>query len=204
MQITPADKYAIVILAAGKSARLGSPKQLLTYNGKSLLKHAVDAALETGCQSVFVILGATIELMREELNHTPVVMVENSRWQEGLASSIRCGLERIETELLLPDSVIFMVCDQPYVTGSLLMRLIEKNKETGKPIVASSYDDKMGTPTLFHKSFFPALMELKGDKGAQKLITGNLDKVATVQFPEGITDIDTTEDYTLLQKKNDY
>ncbi len=198
------EKYAIVILAAGTSARLGSPKQLLTYKGKSFLKHSVDTALETGCRWVFVILGANIELMRKELKDKPVFLVENAGWQEGLASSIRCGLENIESAQLLPDKVIFMLCDQPYVTASILMRLIEKNQETGKQIVASSYKEKMGTPALFHKNLFPELMGLKGDKGAQKLIAGNLDKVATVQFPEGITDIDTAEDYTLLLKKNDY
>ena len=194
------EKYAIVILAAGRSARLGSPKQLLTYKGKSFLKHTVDIALETGCRSVFVILGANIELMRKELHNKPVFLVENAGWQEGLASSIRCGLEIIESAQFLTDNVIFMLCDQPYVTSSLLMQLIEKNQETGKPIVASSYEDKMGTPALFHKIFFPALLELTGDKGAQQLITANADQVATVQFPEGITDIDTADDYTLLLK----
>lgn len=198
------EKYAIVILAAGTSARLGSPKQLLTFQGKNLLQHAVDTALETGCRSVFVILGANIELMRKELNNKPVFLCENAGWQEGLSSSIRCGLAIIESAQFLTENVIFMLCDQPYVNGSLLLQLIEKHQESGKPIVASSYDDKMGTPALFHKNFFPALMELKGDKGAQQLISANLDKVATVQFPEGITDIDTAEDYTLLLTKNDY
>ena len=200
MNTTRMEKYAIVILAAGRSARLGSPKQLLTYKGKSFLKHTVDIALETGCRSVFVILGANIELMRKELHNKPVFLVENAGWQEGLASSIRCGLEIIESAQFLTDNVIFMLCDQPYVTSSLLMQLIEKNQETGKPIVASSYEDKMGTPALFHKIFFPALLELTGDKGAQQLITANADQVATVQFPEGITDIDTADDYTLLLK----
>jgi molybdenum cofactor cytidylyltransferase len=189
---------AIIILAAGTSSRLGSPKQLLSYKGKNLLRHTVDEALETGCQSVFVVLGANSELLRNELKDKPVSIVENTGWQEGMASSIRCGLETITNTILRPDSIIFMVCDQPYVSSSLLLNLVNKKNETGLPIVASSYDDKMGTPALFHKSFFPALMELKGDKGARKLIADNPDKVATVSFPEGITDIDTKEDFEKL------
>jgi molybdenum cofactor cytidylyltransferase len=194
---------AIVILAAGTSSRLGSPKQLLPYKGKTLLRHAVDTALETGCQSVFVVLGSNAELLRREMKDKPVIIVENTGWQEGMASSIRCGLENIMNTILRPDSAIFMVCDQPYVTSSLLLNLVEKKQETGMPIVASSYEDKsdshrIGTPALFHKSFFPALMELKGDKGARKLISDNPDKVAIVSFPEGITDIDTNEDYESL------
>lgn len=203
MTSTIIGKCAIVILAAGKSARLGSPKQLLEYNGKPLLRHAVDVALETGCQSVFVVLGANIELLRKELKNKSVIIVENTRWQEGMASSIRCGLEYISNTKLRPDCVIFMVCDQPYVSSSLLLNLLEKRQESGKPIVASNYDDKFGTPALFDKIFFPALMELKGDKGARKLITDNSDKVATVLFSEGITDIDTVSDYELLKKEND-
>ncbi len=192
------EKFAIVILAAGTSARLGSPKQLLTYKGKTLLSHAVDAALETGCQSVFVVLGANIDLLRRELKNKPVIIVENLGWQEGIASSIRCGLENITKTILKPDCVIFMVCDQPYVTSSLLLKLSEKRKETGLPIIASSYNDKTGIPALFHKIFFSALMELTGNKGARKLIADNQDKVATVSFPKGITDIDTKEDYKKL------
>lgn len=194
---------AIIILAAGKSARLGSPKQLLSYKGKNLLRHTVDEALKTGCQSVFVVLGANSELLKKELKDKPISIVENAGWQEGMASSIRCGLETITNTILRPDCIIFMVCDQPYVSSSLLLSLVDKKNETKMPIVASSYENKsesyrMGTPALFNKSFFPALMELKGDKGARKLIADNLDKVATVEFPEGITDIDTKEDYESL------
>ena len=194
-------KCAIVILAAGTSARLGSPKQLLSYKGKNLLRHSVDAALETGCQSVFVILGANIDLLRKELKDNPVIIIENSSWEEGMASSIRCALENITRTILRPDSIIFMVCDQPFITTSLLLSLLEKRNETGRPIVASSYGDKSGTPALFHKSFFPALMQLIGDTGARKIIQEYGNEVVTVLFPDGVIDIDTLADYEALQKK---
>jgi len=193
---------AIVILAAGTSARMGSPKQLLTYKDKNLLRHTVDEALETGCESVFVVLGANIDLLRNELRDKPVSIIENKSWHEGMASSIRCALEKITGTILRPDSIIFMVCDQPYVSSSLLLSLIAKKQETNLPIVASSYEDKLGTPALFHRSMFPALMQLTGDKGARKLIADNPEKVATVSFPEGITDIDTIADYELLKKES--
>ncbi len=193
---------AIVILAAGKSARLGSPKQLLSYNNKTLLENAVDAALETECASVFVVLGANAELVRQELKTKPVMVLENIEWEEGMASSIRCGLNYITGTILRPDSVIFMVCDQPFVNGDLLLSLLHKKNETKMPIVASDYGNKLGTPALFHRSIFEKLLELKGDTGARKILIDNVDKVATVSFPEGITDIDTKEDYELLKIKN--
>jgi molybdenum cofactor cytidylyltransferase len=198
---TKVSHTAIVILAAGTSARLGSPKQLLFYKGKTLLRHTVDTALETGCQSVFVILGANSETIRKELNNSPVIIVENTGWMEGMASSIRCALENITNTILRPEMVIFMVCDQPYVNSALLLQLLEKKQETGKPIVASSYGDNTGIPALFHKSLFPALMELKGDRGAKKLISDHPEKVAVVPFAKGITDIDTAADYESLKKE---
>jgi molybdenum cofactor cytidylyltransferase len=189
---------AIVILAAGMSARMGSPKQLLSYKNKNLLRHTVDEALATGCESVFVVLGANLDLLRNELRDKPVSVIENKHWQEGTASSICSALEKIAGTILRPDSIIFMVCDQPYVSSSLLLSLVAKRQETKMPIVASSYEDKLGTPALFHRSMFPALMELTGDKGARKLIADNMERVATVSFPQGITDIDTKEDYEKL------
>ena len=200
----PAIKHcAIVILAAGVSKRLGSPKQLLAYKGQNLLRHAVDTALETQCQSVFVVLGANIDLLKKELKDKPVIIIENKSWEEGMASSIRAALQNITATILRTESVIFMVCDQPFVNSSLLLNLLATKQQSGLPIVASKYAGKMGTPALFHKSFFSALMELKGDKGAGKLISDNADKVAAVDFPEGITDIDTAADYELLKKEND-
>jgi molybdenum cofactor cytidylyltransferase len=193
------DEYIIIILAAGSSSRYGSPKQLLSYKGKSLLRHSVDVAVETGCHSVIVILGANCEMMRNEVNDKPVIIVENPGWREGMASSIRCGVEKIMNGTFRPEGVIIMVCDQPNVSSSLLLKLVEKNKETEKPIVSCSYDDNFGTPALFHQSFFPALMKLTGDKGARKLISENQDKATTVPFPEGITNIDTVSDYELLK-----
>ena len=194
---------AIVILAAGTSSRLGSPKQLLEYNGKTLLQHAIDTALATGCPKVMVVLGARADMLKLKLANQPIEILENKNWQEGMASSIRYALQNITIAGFQPESIIFMVCDQPYVTSSLLMSLVEKSVETGLPIIASGYDDKAGTPALFHKSMFPQLMDLKGDKGASALLAAQPEKVAIVPFPKGVTDIDTVADYKLLKRQND-
>ncbi len=201
MANTTMNNVAIVILAAGESSRYGSPKQLLDYKGKSLLIHSVDAACGTGCEHVFVVLGARIELMKNELKDKPVVIIENEAWQEGMASSIRCGVKQVMKTIPVIDDMILMVCDQPLVSHSLLLKLIGMKKETGKPNIACLYGNNYGIPVLFHKSFFATLLELKGDKGARKLILDNMDKVATVPFPGGAIDIDTEEDYQLLKKE---
>ena len=201
--VTVMHNCAIVILAAGISSRLGSPKQLLEFDGKTLLQHAIDTALATGCPKVMVVLGARADMLKPELANQPIQVLENKNWQEGMASSIRYALKNITKAGFQPESIIFMVCDQPFVTSSLLMSLVEKGVETGMPIIASGYDDKAGTPALFHKSMFPQLMDLKGDKGARALIAAQPEKVAIVPFPKGVTDIDTVADYELLKRQND-
>lgn len=189
---------AIVVLAAGGSSRMGMPKQLLIYQDKSLLQHAVNAALETTIRPVIVVTGCDNDVLKKEIEGMNAEVVENKRWQEGISSSLHCGLvaaQKIRADI---DGIIFMVCDQPYITKSVLNSLLQVQHATGLPIVASSYEDILGTPALFHKIFFDDLMKLKGDAGAAKLIKQHEEQVSSVSFPKGITDIDTREDYEAL------
>ena len=192
---------AIVVLAAGKSSRLGQPKQLLPFKGKSLLTHVVQVARQVS-ENVFVVVGSDKKRMEAEIRNEAVDIVFNEAWEEGMASSIRCGLKRVTDKKQDLSSVIFMVCDQPFVTADLLQTLIREKEQSGKNIVASGYAEIAGTPVLFDKSVLPELMELHGDIGARKIIVKNKERVATVDFPLGKVDMDTAEDYKklLLQK----
>lgn len=192
---------AIVILAAGKSSRLGQPKQLLPFKGKNLLTHVVQVARQVS-ENVFVVIGSDKKRMEAEIKNETVDIVFNETWEEGMASSIRCGLTAVTAKVQDLNSVIFMVCDQPFVTTGLLQNLIREKEKSGKNIVASAYAEIAGTPVLFDKSVLPELMELQGDIGARKIIVKNKDRVATIDFPLGKVDMDTAEDYKklLLQK----
>ena len=185
----------IVVLAAGASTRLGKPKQLLPYQGKSLLQHVVDAAVNSKANPVIVVLGANADLVSTEIDKIKVHVIENSEWEEGMASSIRTGLNTLLKISPVVDAVIFMVCDQPFVSAVVLDDLITTYLKTGKPIVTCNYGEAIGSPTLFHKSLFAELMQLKGDAGARKIIQTHNDEVATVLFVKGNIDIDTKEDY---------
>ena len=187
-----------MVLAAGSSSRLGSPKQLLIYKGKSLLKNTVDEALKSGIKPIIIVLGASNNLVEKDLEGLEVIVVKNESWQEGIASSIKLGLAEVQKKEANVDGIIFMVCDQPYVNNLLLNSLLKKQLEAGKPIVASKYGDNLGTPALFHKYFFGELMKLNGDIGARKLIKLNEDLVLPVYFPKGNIDIDTKTDYDVL------
>ena len=188
----------IIILAAGASTRLGKPKQLLLYHGITLLKHTVNVAANANADVVIVVLGENADLFTKEIEGLKVDVVENKEWEEGLASSVRAGLNTLLKISPATDAVIFMVCDQPYISSTVLNDLITTQQKTGKPIVTCNYGDAIGPPALFHKSFFPELMKLKGDSGARKIIQQNMDEVAMVLFPKGKIDIDTETDYHAL------
>lgn len=189
---------SIIILAAGMSSRLGRPKQIINFQGKSLLQHAVDEAMQTSLQPVMVVIGAHDDTVIKALEETKVTIIKNLNWKEGISSSIRCGLNVLQEISAVTDGVIFMVCDQPYVTKFLLESLLKEQRKSKLPIVASSYENIQGTPVLFHKSFFSQLMELTGDTGAKKLLEQNPQKATSVPFPKGEIDIDTLEDYEKL------
>lgn len=190
------------MLAAGASNRLGRPKQLLPYKGTTLLKHAVQLAVDAVLNPIVIVMGANEGLLTKEIKESQATIVINNVWEEGMASSIRIGLQKmLELEPGI-SKVIMMVCDQPYVTVQLLQDLIAKHTETGKPVIASNYKNNVGTPALFDATVFNELMQLKGDSGAKKILNNHPEWVAAIEFPLGEIDIDTEEDYNELLRNN--
>ena len=195
--IAPFRGLGVIILAAGASTRLGRPKQLLPWQGVTLLQYAVQTALTVTTQPV-VVTGANSEHLAAALDPGQVKLVFNPSWQQGIASSIRCGLQALLNRTPGPDQVIFMVCDQPFVTAELLLDLINEKQKSRKPIVASAYADTLGIPALFDKSLFPQLLDLQGDTGAKRLIQQYAGNVAFIPFEKGAYDIDTEGQYKEL------
>lgn len=191
---------AVIILAAGKAERFGSAKLLKTYMGKSILGHAVEAAIAVASGRVVVVTGAWREEVEKELEGCGVRTVFNAHFAEGMATSIHAGIRAITEAHMDVDGAFILVGDQPFVDDALLGRMALRQEMTRLPIVASHYGDVIGTPVLFHKMMFPRLLELKGDKGARGILQDMPEQVATVLFPDGETDIDTTSDYEKLLK----
>lgn len=195
-----AKNIALIILAAGKSSRLGSPKQLLKYQGKNLLQHSIDVALGSNAAPVLLVLGSESDEIKKQLNKDRIILIENPDWESGMASSIKYGINKILTGFPEKEAVIIMVCDQPYVSSDLLNKLISAYQASGKNIIASRYDQILGTPALFHKTMFAELTALEGDRGAKILFNKFSDEIALVDFKDGGIDIDTSEDYKNLAK----
>ena len=188
------------MLAAGSSDRLGEPKQLLTYKGRSFLKNMIAAAREAQLDPIVVVLGSHAPAIANTIEDEAVQVVENKEWKEGIASSIRYGIGELEKMSPAVDAAILMVCDQPHLTSNVLKDIRLAQQESGKPVVAAYYNGIAGTPTLFHKSLFPDLLLLTGDRGARKFLREHADLMTTVSFPLGIVDIDTKDHYEKLKE----
>ncbi|HVB03302.1 MAG TPA: nucleotidyltransferase family protein [Chitinophagaceae bacterium] len=195
------EKYGLIILAAGSSNRLGRPKQLLQFRKKSLLRHIIDEAIATGYPVVLVI-GANGDLISREFNNTPVSIVENKGWEQGMGTSIRKGLEGMLALFPDLDGVLFLADDQPFVSSAMLNALMAQKKASGKGIIACGYAHTSGIPVMFGKRYFSALLALQGAAGAKKILQEYGDDLLIVPFPLGEMDIDTAEDYDRLLKKN--
>jgi len=191
------NSIGIILLAAGASARLGVPKQLLRFQGETLLRRSVKSALAVS-NKVVVTLGARIETVRKEIEDLPVEIVENINWETGMSGSIRVALEKFLDDEL--KAVVVMVCDQPFVDENLLKKIIRVFQKTDAPIVACAYQNTLGVPALFHKNLFPELLALDAQAGAKRLIKKYESQTATVSFPEGAFDIDTRANYENLIK----
>lgn len=190
------ENIAVLLLAAGASQRLGRPKQLLRVEGRSLLYRM--AGLGLGIGPTVVVLGAGAEALEAELQGLPVKSVYNENWQEGLAASIRAGLEALqETDYAC---VLLLLTDQPHVSAALLRQLVAARQAEGRGIAACQYAGQVGVPALFSRKYSSELLQLRGDTGAKRLIRQYAHDCAWVPFPAGATDLDTPEDVARWQE----
>ncbi len=181
-----------MVLAAGGSRRLGAPKQLLAWQGSSLVRRAVEAALGSRCHPVYVVVGSRADEVAAELSDTDAVVVDNPAWEEGLSSSIAAGV-RAATDEADPEALLLMLVDQPHVSADVLDRLLAA---FDGGVAASRYAGTLGVPAVFGRGHFRALTRLSGDHGARPLLESEGERVRAVDFEAGAVDIDTSEDWS--------
>lgn len=195
------EQNAIILLAAGKSSRMGQPKQLLEVRGKTLLRHAAEEALNSQLGPLVVVLGAFAEQMESELSDIEYDRLINENWSEGMGTSIRTGIQHVIKAYPGCRGAIVMLCDQPYVDAFHLEKLVHTYHRSHKPIIASAYKGTLGVPAYFHHGYFDLLAKLEGKTGARKLIKEHSRDAGAVSFPLGGIDVDTPEDYAILKDK---
>jgi molybdenum cofactor cytidylyltransferase len=191
-----------IILAAGLSRRLGSPKQLVKIKGQTLIEITVDAALGSKLDCVVLVLGNKFEAMLQALGERTkdprLDIIENTAFREGMSASIRLGLKRIHRSF---SSAMFLLGDQPLISSKTIDFLLDRFSASKKDILVPVCRNKKGNPTIFSDRFYNQIFNIKGDMGAREIIRDNPDCVSLVEMdnPALFFDIDTPADLEKLK-----
>jgi molybdenum cofactor cytidylyltransferase len=199
-------KMAGLLLAAGTSSRMGTPKQLLRAGGQTLLGRAIEQALQSDLDLVALVLGFRAQEIMENLigerEHPKLQIVENKNYGEGISTSIIAGLSAVEAHF---DHVMIILADMPHVTFRLINLLIRRYIESRLPLGAIIKENRRAHPVVIGRRFYETLHSLRGDTGARELFVKYPDQVCLVEPEEKYddVDIDTLEDYLEFKKSLD-
>lgn len=192
------NNITLVILAAGKSSRMNTVKQLLPWKDGTLLSNAIEIGASSEASSVIVVLGAHSEKIKLSIEQSGVVIVENDRWQDGLGSSIACAINYIKNQNIPSDGVLFSLADMPFISVKHLNNLIANFELNSRSIVVTSTAEKSMVPAIFDRCYFEELSQLSGDFGAKEILKKHSKylKFVTVKSSQIVIDLDTPEEYS--------
>ncbi len=189
-----------LVLAAGSSRRMGSPKQLLPMaEGKPLLELVVGHANESNLDQVVVVLGAAAGEIRARVDLGRATVLVNPDHTSGMASSLRAGLASLGDDV---DRVVVILGDQPDVDAVRLNRLLELQETSGLPAAALSFNGLLHPPVVLERELWGDLMSLEGDVGCRAVIRAKPELVAKLPITGELkhpVDVDTPEDYERLR-----
>jgi molybdenum cofactor cytidylyltransferase len=183
-----------VILAAGRSRRMGTPKLLLPYEGTCVVQNVVRKVRAAGVPSILVVLGAEGDSIKNILKDDSVKFVLNPDFSRGMLSSVQSGLRALPRAATW---VMVLLGDQPALSESAIRAMLQARKRTTKGILIPVYKGKRGHPLLFDLKYKKEVLALDPAIGLRQLLNGHPDDVMEVEIPDGavLSDIDTPEDY---------
>jgi molybdenum cofactor cytidylyltransferase len=187
-----------VVLAAGSSRRMGSPKQLLPIHGRPLLEIVVAHACASRLDDVLVVLGAAADEIQARVDLGRARVLVNPDHASGMASSLRAGLTALGAQV---DRAMVILGDQPDVSAPLLDRLLDLQEETGLSAAALSFNGLLHPPVVLKRALWGDLMALEGDIGCRAVIRARPELVAKLPAETDLThpvDLDTPDDYRRL------
>ncbi|MFH0844065.1 MAG: nucleotidyltransferase family protein [Pseudomonadota bacterium] len=188
-----------ILLAAGASTRMGRPKQLMTFEGQTLLDIVLGQVLKSELDIVLLILGHQVKEIQEnlktDLHHPKLRIIENRNYRDGISTSIIAGLPAVEKT---HDHCMVILADMPRITSTLINELIHQYLSSGLPLGAVSIKGRRSHPVIINSRFYDHLRQLRGDKGARALFKRYEDQVCLVVQAEDYddTDIDTPGDFS--------
>jgi molybdenum cofactor cytidylyltransferase len=193
---------AAIILAAGKSTRMGEAKQLLLLGDRTVLGQTIENVRRSAVDEIVLVLGSSADAIRRQL---PISLLEginvvvNPAYEQGMASSLRAGLAALDPQV---DAALIVLADQPFVRPETLNQLADHHRRSKAQIVIPSYQGVRGNPVLLDRSVFAEVMALEGDIGCRAIFSTHTERTVKLEVEdEGILlDIDNQEDYQRLRE----
>jgi molybdenum cofactor cytidylyltransferase len=187
-------KIRSIILAAGESKRMGFPKMLLKFNGKTMIEKVLDNVAESDSDSILVVLGAGRENLIALVRKYDVKYCYNKNYRDGMLSSVQCGFKNLPSDTV---ATLVFQGDQPFITPAVINMVINAFKMSGKGIIIPVYEGKRGHPLLLDKKYSDQIDELDPGKGLRSITYLNAGDVLEVETDEPgiLRDFDTYDDY---------
>lgn len=194
----PTSAVSAVVLAAGTSRRMGTPKQLLWIEGKPILEHTLANVRESDVNEIVLVLGFAADAVKREVSTQGLKVVYNEAYQQGMGTSLRSGLAAVDPE---SNAALIVLGDQPFVRATTLNKLIECHQSSKPQIVIPLYKGFRGNPVLLDRAVFPELADLSGDVGCRAIFGNHTEGICKLPVDDVgvLLDIDSPED---VQKIN--
>lgn len=200
--MTPEPSIAAIVLAAGRSTRMGGPNKLLAdIGGKPMVRRVVEAALASRARPILVVTGHQADSLRAALAGLDLAFVDNPDYAAGLSSSLKAGIRAVPGDC---DGALVLLGDMPRITGEHLDRLIAAfAAEPADAIVLPTHAGRPGNPVLWPSDCFAKVLQLDGDAGAKRLLSVHADRVREVDLGTDaiFADVDTPEALAELREK---
>ncbi len=183
-----------MILAAGESKRMGKPKLLLPYGEKTIIETIVETVVSSKVENTLVILGSDREKIEKKIKNYPVKIVYNPDFRSGMLSSVQCGFKALPEETR---AVLVVLGDQPKISTTIINKLIDAYRSSGKGIVLPAYKSERGHPVLIDVKYGEEVENLSPEIGLRGTVYNHPEDIleVDVETPSIFQDIDDESDY---------
>jgi molybdenum cofactor cytidylyltransferase len=189
---------AAIILAAGRSSRMGSHKLLLLYKGRQIVNWVLAAACASQANPVIIVLGHEAQQVDAALQADHWFLAIHNPWYvDGMSTSLKIGLAATPKGA---DGAIILLGDQPLITPEIINAMIAESASDPDAIIAASYQGRRGNPVLFPRQYFGELEAITGDEGGRSVLARHPERVRLVEIADALAgfDVDTPEEYQAL------